>query len=56
MPAQQTTPQSGRLKLTGELPASGPASYRLDSALKLILSGEANEVHKVTGSGTVQIP
>lgn len=56
LPAQRSMTQTATLDLTGDLPAAGPADYRLESLLMLVLSGDSREKLKLSGTGTVAVP
>jgi hypothetical protein len=56
LPAQRNLPQTGKLKLAAGALTPGQASYQLNSALTLILQGDSKEIHKITGTGTVEVP
>lgn len=56
LPQQSTAKQSAPLRLAGGDLTAGLASYRIESALTLLLYGDEKDIHKIVGSGTVQVP
>lgn len=56
LPQQRSLTQTGTLHVApGGLPA-GAASYRLESALTVLLYGDSKDTIKLSSAGTVQVP